>query len=123
MSAPAEESTGYHPAGWLRLTVALALAVHSWAVHLGLTYLVVPETCAAGAEWVLHTITLGTALGCGVGLWVAAALLRRANEVRDRDRYARRDAYLGWVGVAMSAFFLAVTVVEGIPALFISPCL
>ncbi len=121
-TSPSGTATGYEPAGWLRLIVALWSGPHWWATHLGLTYLVVPETCEYGLEWTLHLITVGTALGCAVGWWVSRGVVRRAAAHRDVDRYARRDAYLGWIGVFMSVFFLAVTLMEGVPALFLSPC-
>ena len=122
MSAPTDEATAYVPTGWLRLIVAVWSGPHWWATHLGLTYLVIPETCMLGLEWTLHLITLGTALGCAVGVWVSRNIIRRANADRDRDRYAQRDAYIGWVGLSLSVFFLAVTLMEGVPAWFLSPC-
>jgi hypothetical protein len=114
--------TGYEPAGWLRLLVVLWSGPHWWATHLGLTYLVVPETCELGLEWTLHVITAGTALGCLVGWWVSRGVIRRAGGFREVDRHARRDAYLGWIGVFLGLFFLAVTLMEGVPAFFLSPC-
>jgi hypothetical protein len=122
MSATVGETTDYRVAGWFWLVIAMFLSPHSWAMHLGLTYLVVPEVCAADATWVLHLITVGTALGCALGTYVGWRLVRHSATFRRQDRYARRDHYLGWIGTAMGAFFLAVTIAEGVPALFISPC-
>lgn len=115
-------AAGYEPASWIRLIVVLWSGPHWWATHLGLTYLVVPETCMYGLEWTLHLITVGTAAGCVVGWWVSRRLLQHANHHREVDRYARRDAYLAWGGIFLGLFFLAVTLMEGVPALFLSPC-
>jgi hypothetical protein len=123
MSATVGASTDYRVAGWFWLVVAVFLSPHSWAMHLGLTYLVVPEVCAADATWVLHTITVGTAAGCALGSYVAWRLLRHAEPFRRADLKARRDHYVGWLGFSMGLFFLAVTLAEGVPALFISPCM
>jgi hypothetical protein len=122
MSATVDESTDYRAAGWIWLNVAVFLSPASWGVHLGLTYLVIPEVCAADATWVLHLITVGTALGCALGAFVAWRLMQHAEPFRRTDRYARRDCYLGWVGLSMGIFFVLVTLAEGTPALFISPC-
>lgn len=116
------ETTDYRAAGWIWLSVAVFLSPHSWGAHLGLTYLIIPEVCAAGTTWILHTVTIVTALGCVAGAYAAWRLLQHAEPFRRADRYARRDLYLGWVGLSMGIFFALVTLAEGTPALFISPC-
>ena len=122
MGAALGEATDYTPAGWFRLLVTVASGPHWWAMHLGLVYLVVPETCELDIQWTLHLITLGTLVGAAVGGWVSLGVLRRARPYRERDRYALRDGYLGWLGLSMSVFFGAVIIVEGLPAWFLSAC-
>lgn len=115
-------ASSYEPAGWRRLVVVLWSGPHWWATHLGLTYLVVPQTCDLGLAWTLHLLTAVTALGCLSGWWVSRGVIRCANGFREVDPYARRDAYLGWIGVFLCLLFLAVVLMEGTPAFFLSPC-
>ena len=122
MSAPTDETTEYVPAGGGRLTVALSSGPLWWAVHLGLTYLVVPETCTLGIQWTLHLITVVCLAGAAVGAWVSRGVVRRANPLRDRDRYALRDGYLGWIGLSLCVFFGAVIVAENLPRWFLDAC-
>lgn len=122
MSAPTDEATDYTPAGWRRLLVALGSGPGWWAVHLGLTYLVVPETCALGIQWTLHLITIVSLAGCAAGAWVARGMVARATPVRDLDRDAQRDGYLGWIGLALCVFFGAVVVAENLPRWFLDAC-
>ena len=91
MSAPTDETLDYVPAGWGRLLVALWSGPHWWATHLGLTYLVVPETCALGIQWTLHLITVACLAGTVAGGWVSLGLLRRGVPQREVNRYALRD--------------------------------
>jgi hypothetical protein len=122
MSAPTDETIEYVPTGWRRLLVALWSGPHWWATHLGLTYLVVPETCMLGIQWTLHLITVGCLAGAAVGAWVSRGIIRRAVPLRDRDRYALRDGYLGWLGLSMCIFFGAVIVAENLPRWFLDAC-
>ena len=122
MSAPTDEMTEYVPSGGGRLAVALASGPGWWAVHLGLTYLVVPETCMLGIQWTLHLITVGCLVGAGIGAWVSRGIIHRATPLRDRDRYALRDRYLGWMGLSLCLFFGAVIVAENLPRWFLDAC-
>ena len=122
MSAPTDELTEYVPAGGGRLTVALASGPFWWGLHLGLTYLVVPETCLLGIQWTLHLITVACLAGAAAGAWVSHGIIRRANPLRDRDRYALRDGYLGWIGLSLCVFFGAVIVAENLPRWFLDAC-
>jgi hypothetical protein len=125
MSSPvaeAPDATGYRPAGWLWLSVSVFLSSFAWAAHLGLRYLVIPEVCALDAVWILHAISVVCFTTAGAGLFSAWRLRRHADPHRLADRYARRDAYLGWIGVAKAVFFAMVILAEVVPALFIHPC-
>jgi hypothetical protein len=39
--------------------------------------------------------------------------MQHAEPFRRADRYARRDSYLGWIGLSMGIFFVLVTLAEG----------
>jgi hypothetical protein len=122
VTAQAEQTTDYVPARWLRLVVVLWFGPHWWATHLGVTYLVVPETCELDIQWTLHLITLACLAGTAVGAWASVGLLRRATPLRAADRYALRDGYLAWVGLALNLFFAAVIIAENVPRWFLDAC-
>ena len=122
MSAEVDDATNYTPATPLRLAVAAIAGPAWWAIHLGLTYLVVPEACELGIQWTLHLITVAMlAATAGTGA-MTLGVLRRAGQHRDRDRYAQRDAYVAWLGMAMHIFFAAVIVAENLPRWFLDAC-
>jgi hypothetical protein len=122
VSAQAEQTTDYVPAGWLLLVVVLWSGPHWWATHLGLTYLVVPETCELGLQWTLHLISVACLAGTAVGAWASVRLLRRATPLRAADRHALRDGYLAWMGLSLNVFFGAVVVAENVPRWFLDAC-
>lgn len=122
MTAPAVEAAGYRAAGWLWLSVAVFLSSLSWAAHLGLRYLLIPEACALDAVWILHLVSVGCFLGASTGIATAWRLRRHSAPHRLEDATARRDAYLAWIGIAKGVFFAAVILAEVTPSLFIHPC-
>ncbi|MEX1177983.1 MAG: hypothetical protein WEB09_05940 [Nitriliruptor sp.] len=94
-----------------------------WATHLGLTYWLVPRACEWQATWPLHLVTIVTVALCGRA-WLSAVQVLRGARLADpaQDPTARRDIYLGWIGILLAIFFGAVTLYEGIPAVILNPC-
>ncbi len=94
-----------------------------WAMHLAGMYWLVPRTCRWGNEWPMHTWTVLMALLC-VRAGISSVQIMRAARLEDTetDTPARRDLYLGWLGLLFSIFFGAVVVFEGIPAAILNPC-
>jgi hypothetical protein len=94
-----------------------------WATHLAGMYWLVPRACRWGTEWPMHAWTALMALLCVRAGISSVQLIRAARlEDTDADTPARRDLYLGWLGLLFSIFFGAVTVFEGIPAAILDPC-
>jgi hypothetical protein len=94
-----------------------------WAMHLGGTYWLVPRACAWGTDLWLHVLTVAMVALCGRA-WLSGVQLLRGARLADPDTdpTARRDVYLAWLGILLSIFFGAVTLFEGLPALFYDAC-
>jgi hypothetical protein len=94
-----------------------------WATHLGGTYWLIPRACEWGTEWPLHLLTVAMVALCGRA-WLSAVQILRAARQADpaTDPTARRDVYLGWLGILLSVFFGAVTLYEGVPSVILNPC-
>ena len=106
------------PALWFAIFVGPA----AWTLHLLLSYPLVPVACATLGPWLLHGVTLVTVLAAGMGVVVA---LRGGQQIeRGAVGSGGRDArrYLALLGLLMSAMFVFVILVEGLPPLFINPC-
>lgn len=92
-----------------------------WAVHLGGSYWLIPRMCTIGSTWPIHVHTVVmVALIVRAGL--SSVQIARAGRQQAGSRGAHRDMWVGWVGLALSIFFGAVTVAEWVPVLFIDPC-
>lgn len=99
--------------GAVGITLLVFGGTIAWALRFGLGYLLVPAACATGG-WLLHVVTLVTAL-----LALAALVLAL--------RWARRLAdpslrFSLWFGVALNVFFLAAILLEGSGVLFVDAC-
>lgn len=92
-----------------------------WACHLGVSYWLVPRACRWGTEWPLHALTMVLLLLIARALLSGVQLIRSGQAHEDHPG-ARRDIFIGWVGVAFAVLFGAVTLAEWIPALFLDPC-
>lgn len=85
----------------------------AWTLRFGLGYFFVPMACTAG-DWILHVITLVTALAA------VAALVSSLRWARRIDSSALRFSL--WFGVALNVFFLAAILLEGSGVLFVDAC-
>ncbi len=101
----------------------------AWAAHLGVSYSLVPYVCGTGREWALHLVTVGTAAvaaaATGVA-WRARSRLDGNGEDRSGEegvaRRLGRQRFLAVAGLLLSGFFLALILVEGLPALLMDAC-
>jgi hypothetical protein len=112
--APRAGTRGQVLAGW----AATVLPIGAWMVHLTASAALVRTACEhRSVIWVIHGLTLATALFCiaciGVGVW----LRRRPNEP---DNGALR--FLGVLAVSVAFVNLLVIVWEGAFAAFLDPC-
>lgn len=120
VSSPAGER------GTLALWFGVLAGPLAWTVHLLLSYALLPVACSTGIGWVLHAVTLLTA---GVTAWAGLVAYRRWQRHRDDPRDGVRGPRSGWrrfmalSGVALSALFFVVILLEGLPVAIVSPCL
>lgn len=103
-----------------RVTLAFAVlgAPAAWGTHLGLSYLIVPESCQAGTSLWLHAITVVTAVVGAAATVTAWRLLRRT-----RDEGDTGGGFVGGLGVVVGLLFTAALLVEGLPVALIDPCI
>lgn len=98
-----------------RLAFAVGGAPAAWATHLGISYLIVPESCRWGTVAGLHAVTVVT-LAVAVASLVVAGRLRSA---ADGDGDA---AFAGTAGLIIGAIFLVAIVAEGMLPFLLDPC-
>jgi len=95
----------------------------AWLLHLGLSYPLVPLSCAT--EWgaVFHLISLVTALAAVAAATVAWQSWQqlRAEGPEGTVQYGRQG-FMALAGLLKSILFLAVILAQWLPVLFISPC-
>lgn len=120
MSAPVERQTS-SLGRWARAQALLG-GPFWWAWHLGAMYWFIPRACRWGTTWPLHVITLVVLAILGHALWLGIRLMREARDLGDAPG-AARELFLGWVGIAFTAFFMAVTLAEWFPAVQLDPCM
>jgi hypothetical protein len=97
-----------------------------WGFRLGLSYLFVPYACRTGAMWVLHTIFITTTLLSLLAAFVGYRVWQDAKGTREQEgRWddLERTEFMGIAGMAMSAFFALVIILESTPNFFVDPCL
>ena len=100
----------------LLLGYALSAGVGWWVIHLCVGAALVPNACDhGGSNWSINLLTVVTAIG-GATAVVASLRLRRI--AHDDGRLAA----LAIVSLLFNAIAVAVTVFEGVPALFLGPC-
>lgn len=98
------------------LVLAVLGAPGAWAAHLGVSYLIVPESCRAGTPGWLHLVTalaVVAAAACTATAW-------RVLHGADGDRPLR---LLGGLGLVVGLLFTAAVLVQGLLVLLVDPCL
>ena len=99
----------------------------AWALHLVLSYSLVPAACAAGLGYLLYLGIVGTgiiALAAVLVSWRALRLTRGMSEENGNGERltVQRVRFMALSGIAMSAFFLAVILAQSVPILAQDPC-
>jgi hypothetical protein len=108
-----------------RLWFGLLGAPLAWALHLVVSYPVVPLACATGSAVILHAITIITALVAACAGVIAWQDFRSIDVRGDRapgDAIQVNRKFLAGLGVSLSLFFLLVILVEGWPVTLQDSC-
>ena len=94
-----------------------------WMVHITLASGIVDFTCnKEGTLWTVHLATLVTGALTAIGLWVSYGVMRASGEDESSGSLAGNHAFVGVFGVITGGFSLALILLEGSYALFLSPC-
>ncbi|HEX2700676.1 MAG TPA: hypothetical protein VHM89_10800 [Acidimicrobiales bacterium] len=109
--------------GGLMLWVAVVTGVAAWAAHILLLSALARWTCNEdGSRWVLDVLTLVTAVATVAAIWLCLGIVRGAEADEAEGTPAARTRFLGVFGLMIGAVNLALILLEGSYAWFISPC-
>lgn len=110
--------------GGLRLWFGVIGGIAAWAAHLLALSALVQYTCnEPGTRWVLDAITVATALIALLAIWICVGILRGTSD--DDEAFPSlggRTRFLGLFGLITGVVNLALILLEGSYAWFISPC-
>ncbi len=94
-----------------------------WMVHITFASGIVPFTCnQSGTLWTLHLATLVTALLTAAGIWICYGVMKTSGDDESSGSLAGNHNFVGVFGVITGGFSLALILLEGSYALFLSPC-
>ena len=102
---------------------ATVLAPVGWFISLGAGYFMVPSACSSETEVGLHFLMLGAVLVILAGLLCGMHLRRSAVAQADKELVARRDHFLGNVGLMTSALFMLLVLGQWAAILILQPCM
>ena len=102
---------------------AALVGIAAWMVHITFASGIVDFACnSEGSLWTIHLATLVTALITAAGTWLCYGVMRAAGEDESSGSLAGNHSFVGVFGVITGAFSLALILLEGSYALFLSPC-
>ncbi len=105
------------------LWTAALVGIAAWMVHLTLASGVVDFACnSKGSLWIVHLATLVTALITAAGTWICYGVMRTSGDDESSGTLAGNHSFVGVFGVITGAFSLALILLEGSYAIFLSPC-
>ena len=109
--------------GGLTLWYAVLAGIGAWMGHLLLLSALAKWTCNEdGSRWILDVLTLVTAGATVLAMWLCAGIIRGADEDEAAGTPAGRTKFLGVFGMMTGGINLALILLEGSYAWFISPC-
>ena len=109
--------------GGLRLWFAVLGGLAAWIIHLLSLMALVQFTCnRPGTRWVLDAITAGTVLMCLAAIGLCVGIIRGADDDEAAPSAGGRTQFLGVFGLLTGVINLALILLEGSFAWFISPC-
>jgi hypothetical protein len=104
--------------------VGMFLAPASFAVHLEVTYNVIPWACVRGGELWVHVVDVLALLLSLVGTVVAWRVWQRTSPEAPSEAGGSvpRTSFLGACGLGFSAIVSLVLLAQWVASFFISPC-
>ena len=111
------------PLKGIKLWFAVLGGIAAWTVHLLMVAALTRFTCnEEGTRWVLDVLTLVTALVTVVAMWLCVGIIRGSKDDEAADTVAGNTRFLGVFGLMTGAINLALILLEGSYAWFLSPC-
>lgn len=105
-----------------KLILAFVLVIAAWALHLNLSYVLMPESCENRSKLLLHAITGG----CLVVVMIAAMIAWRTHAttilLSETLPSAARTKWMAMLIVALAAGVMVVIVAQEIPNLILRSC-
>ncbi|HSS99804.1 MAG TPA: hypothetical protein VLK33_22370 [Terriglobales bacterium] len=103
-----------------RLWIGILAGPLAWATDEVVGYTATAHECSTGSSLLLHSLTVGALLTCGIGFLCArstwTASLDSANDRSERVRS------MALSGLALSVAFAVVILATAIPKWILSPC-
>lgn len=109
------------PAGFFKLWAGVLIGPIAWALHLQISYMLVPWACENGWQFIMHLVTLGSLGLAIVGGLIAWSNLKRTGMQNGGNEGSSR--FLAYTGLLSSGLFMAVIIAQGIPNFIVSACL
>ncbi len=102
---------------------AALVGIAAWMVHITAASALVRYACNnEGTLWMVHVATFVTAAITAVGTWICLAVMRSSGDDESEGTLAGNHTFAGLFGVITGAFSLALILLEGSYALFLTPC-
>jgi len=94
-----------------------------WMIHITAVSGLAAFACnSEGSLWTLHLATLVTGALTAAGMWICFGVMRTSGEDESSGSLAGNHNFAGVFGLITGAFSLALILLEGSYALFLSPC-
>jgi hypothetical protein len=102
---------------------AALIGIFAWMVHITALSGITKFTCnAKGTLWTMHVATLVTAAVTAAGMWICWSLVKSSDRDESEGTLAGNHVFAGVFGLITGGFSLALILLEGSYALFLSPC-
>ena len=111
------------PLKGIKLWFAVLGGIAAWTVHLLMVAALTRFTCnEAGTRWVMDVLTLVTALVTLVAMWLCLGMIRGSEDEESAGSLLGNTRFLAVFGLMIGGINLALILLEGSYAWFLSPC-
>ncbi|MDQ3570608.1 MAG: hypothetical protein M3396_08310 [Actinomycetota bacterium] len=105
------------------LWTAALVGILAWMVHITFASGIIDFTCnKPGSLWTVHAATAATGAITAAGMWICYGVMKRTGDDESSGTLAGNHSFVGVFGFITGAFSLALILLEGSFALFLSPC-
>lgn len=105
------------------LWTAALIGIFAWMVHIMAVAGITQYTCNQhGTLWTMHVATVALSAVTAAGTWICWSLVKSSDRDDSDGTLAGNHVFVGVFGVITGGFSLALILLEGSYALFLSPC-